>query len=137
MLFLFICQAPRYFSFYSSSFSFSYFVKSMVKLKRLTFLSKCLHNLFMFEEKIHQNNKSLLISTHLRTPNVGEFLSLIVFLFLVAGYLICTYFFFVSRAYNELQKELKNIKSLMIPSYMIELRKLLDKYSIFELNFSS
>jgi hypothetical protein len=41
---------------------------------------------------------------------------------------------FVSRAFSELQTELEQIKSLMIPSYMIELRKLLDRYPTSELN---
>uniref|UniRef100_K4BHY9 Ycf2 N-terminal domain-containing protein n=1 Tax=Solanum lycopersicum TaxID=4081 RepID=K4BHY9_SOLLC len=31
--------------------------------------SKCLHNLLLFEEMIHRNNESPLISTHLRSPN--------------------------------------------------------------------
>ncbi|CAN8222380.1 unnamed protein product, partial [Cochlearia groenlandica] len=35
---------------------------------------------------------------------------------------------------NELQTEFEKIKSLMIPSYMIELRKLLDRYPPSELN---
>ncbi|RKH56466.1 DUF825 domain-containing protein [Corallococcus interemptor] len=47
------------------------------------------------------------------------------FLLLVAGYLVRTHLLFVFRASSELQTELEKIKSLMIPSYMIELRKLL------------
>ncbi|KAJ0093293.1 hypothetical protein Patl1_25769 [Pistacia atlantica] len=54
---------------------------------------------------IHRNNESPLISTHLRSPNVREFLYSILFLLLVAGYLT----------------EFEKVKSLMIPSYMIEL----------------
>nr|YP_010419167.1 hypothetical protein RF2 [Gyrotaenia microcarpa]YP_010419185.1 hypothetical protein RF2 [Gyrotaenia microcarpa]USG52530.1 hypothetical protein RF2 [Gyrotaenia microcarpa]USG52548.1 hypothetical protein RF2 [Gyrotaenia microcarpa] len=96
--------------------------------------SKCLHNLLMSKEMIHRNNESPLISTHLRSPNVREFL---LFLFLVAGYLVRTHLLFVSRAYSELselQTEFERVKSLMIPSYMIELRKLLDRYPTSELN---
>nr|USG53036.1 hypothetical protein RF2 [Laportea bulbifera]USG53054.1 hypothetical protein RF2 [Laportea bulbifera] len=94
--------------------------------------SKCLHNLLLSKERIHRNNESPLISTHLRSPNVREFLYSILFLFLVAGYLVLL---FVSRAYSELQTEFERVKSLMIPSYMIELRKLLDRYPTSELNF--
>ncbi|TYH84320.1 hypothetical protein ES332_D02G190000v1 [Gossypium tomentosum] len=65
---------------------------------------------------IHRNNESPLISTHLRSSNVQEFLYLILFLLLVTGYLF------------------KKVKSFMIPSYMIELRKLLDRYPTSELN---
>ncbi|KAL2345712.1 hypothetical protein Fmac_006997 [Flemingia macrophylla] len=36
--------------------------------------------------------------------------------------------------YHELQTEFENVKSLMIPSYMIELRKLLNRYPTSELN---
>ncbi|KAJ7941091.1 Protein Ycf2, partial [Quillaja saponaria] len=83
---------------------------------------------------IHRNNESPLISTHLRSPNVREFLYSILFLLLVAGYLVRTHLLFVSRAYSELQTEFEKVKSLMIPSYMIELRKLLDRYPTSELN---
>ncbi|KAL8127700.1 hypothetical protein AgCh_014568 [Apium graveolens] len=63
-----------------------------------------------------------------------EFLYSILFLLLVAGYLVRTHLLFVSRAYSELQTEFEKVKSLMIPSYMIELRKLLDRYPTSELN---
>nr|UBX38617.1 hypothetical protein RF2 [Bupleurum fruticosum]UBX38634.1 hypothetical protein RF2 [Bupleurum fruticosum] len=96
--------------------------------------SKCLHNLLLSEEMIHRNNESLLISPHLRSPNVREFLYSILFLLLVAGYLVRTHLLFVSRAYCELQTELEKAKSLMIPSYMIEFRKLLDRYPTSEPN---
>nr|YP_010204367.1 Ycf2 [Asarum maculatum]YP_010204396.1 Ycf2 [Asarum maculatum]UAU40869.1 Ycf2 [Asarum maculatum]UAU40898.1 Ycf2 [Asarum maculatum] len=99
-------------------------------------LSECLQNLLLSEEMIHRNNESpvLLIWAHLRSPNAREFLYSILFLLLVAGYLVRTHLLFVSRASSELQTELEKIKSLMIPSYMIELRKLLDRYPTSELN---
>jgi hypothetical protein len=96
--------------------------------------SKCLHNLLLSEEIIHRNNESPLISTHLRSLNVREFLYSILFLLLVAGYLVRTHLLFVSRVYSELQTEFEKVKSLMIPSYMIELRKLLDRYPTSEQN---
>ncbi|KAJ7003017.1 Ycf2 [Populus alba x Populus x berolinensis] len=96
--------------------------------------SKCLHNLLLSEEMIHRNNEPPLISTRLRSPNVREFLYSILFLLLVAGYLVRTHLLFVSRAYSELQTKFEKVKSLMIPSYMIELRKLLDRYPTSELN---
>nr|YP_010828164.1 putative chloroplast RF21 [Santalum spicatum]YP_010828172.1 putative chloroplast RF21 [Santalum spicatum]WFF45182.1 putative chloroplast RF21 [Santalum spicatum]WFF45190.1 putative chloroplast RF21 [Santalum spicatum] len=96
--------------------------------------SKCLHNLLLSEEMIHRNNESSLISTHLRSPNVREFLYSILFLLFVAGYLVRTHLLFVSRASSELQTEFEKVKSLMIPSYMIELRKLLYRYPTSELN---
>ncbi|GAV69830.1 LOW QUALITY PROTEIN: DUF825 domain-containing protein, partial [Cephalotus follicularis] len=84
--------------------------------------SECLHNLLLSEEMIrrNQNNESPLISTHLRSPNVREFLYSI-FLLLVVAYLFCTHLLFVSRAYRELQTEFEKAKPLMIPSYMIKL----------------
>nr|QGX06491.1 Ycf2 [Meconopsis integrifolia] len=98
--------------------------------------SKCLHNLLLSEEMIHRNNESPVpwIWIHLRSPNAREFLYSILFLLLVAGYLVRTHLLFVSRASSELQTEFEKIKSLMIPSYMIELRKLLDRYPTSELN---
>nr|ANO45209.1 hypothetical chloroplast protein RF21 [Drymophila moorei] len=95
--------------------------------------SKCLQNL-LSEEMIHPNNESPVIWTHLRSKNAREFLYSIPFLLLVAGYLVRIHLLSVSRASSELQTELERIKSLMIPSYMIELRKLLDRYPTSELN---
>nr|YP_010565946.1 hypothetical protein RF2 [Medicago rotata]UZC30532.1 hypothetical protein RF2 [Medicago rotata] len=74
-------------------------------------------------------NESPLISTHLM-----EFFVLILILLLVTGYLVHRHLLFVSRFSNELQREFEEVKSLMIPSYMIELEKLLDRYPISEQN---
>nr|YP_009532487.1 Ycf2 [Echinacanthus longipes]YP_009532505.1 Ycf2 [Echinacanthus longipes]AYA72880.1 Ycf2 [Echinacanthus longipes]AYA72881.1 Ycf2 [Echinacanthus longipes] len=90
--------------------------------------SKFFHNLLLSEEMIHRNNESPLVSTHLRSPNVQEFLYSILFLLLVAGYLVRTHLLFVCRSSSELQTEFEKVKSLMIPSSMIELGKLLDRY---------
>nr|YP_009440637.1 hypothetical chloroplast RF21 [Lessertia frutescens]ATG87703.1 hypothetical chloroplast RF21 [Lessertia frutescens] len=87
--------------------------------------SKSFHNVLR-EEIIDRNNESP--STHFRSLNIQEFLYSILFLLLVTGYLIFTHLLFVSRLYGELQTEFQQVKSLMIPSYMIELRKLLDRY---------
>ncbi|KAK2967030.1 hypothetical protein RJ640_003386 [Escallonia rubra] len=81
---------------------------------------------------IHRNNESPLISTHLRSPNVQEFLYSILFFLLVAEYLVRTHRF---SAPSELHTEFENVKSLMIPSSMIELQKLLDRYPTYEPNF--
>nr|YP_009749789.1 Ycf2 [Leucanthemum maximum]YP_009749808.1 Ycf2 [Leucanthemum maximum]YP_009775837.1 Ycf2 protein [Leucanthemum virgatum]YP_009775856.1 Ycf2 protein [Leucanthemum virgatum]QIJ46060.1 Ycf2 [Leucanthemum maximum]QIJ46081.1 Ycf2 [Leucanthemum maximum]QJA16063.1 Ycf2 protein [Leucanthemum virgatum]QJA16082.1 Ycf2 protein [Leucanthemum virgatum] len=94
--------------------------------------SKCFHNLLLSEEMSHRNNESPLISTHL--TNVREFLYAILFLLLVAAYLVCTHLLFVFGASSELQTEFEKVKSLMIPSSMIELRKLLDRYPTSEPN---
>nr|YP_010447768.1 hypothetical chloroplast RF21 [Corydalis yanhusuo]YP_010447797.1 hypothetical chloroplast RF21 [Corydalis yanhusuo]USR67281.1 hypothetical chloroplast RF21 [Corydalis yanhusuo]USR67311.1 hypothetical chloroplast RF21 [Corydalis yanhusuo]DBA09923.1 TPA_asm: Ycf2 protein [Corydalis yanhusuo] len=91
--------------------------------------SHCLQTLLLSAELIHRNNESPL---WLRSSNAREFL--ILFLLLVAGYLIGTHLLFVSRASSELQTDFKKIKSLMIPSYMIELQKLLDRYPPSERN---
>nr|QJQ79562.1 hypothetical chloroplast RF21 [Wisteria brachybotrys] len=96
--------------------------------------SEYLHNYLLSDEIIHGNNESPLISTHLKSLNIREFLYSILFLLLVAGYLVCTHLLSVSRFYSELYTEFEKVKSLMIPSYMIELRKLLDKYPISEQN---
>lgn len=95
--------------------------------------SKCFHNL-LCGEIIHRNNESPLTSTHVRSLNIREFRYSILFLLLVTGYLIHTHLLFVSRFSSELQREFEQVKSLMIPSYMIELRKLLDRYPTSELN---
>ncbi|MFS7916780.1 Protein Ycf2 [Helianthus anomalus] len=82
---------------------------------------------------IHRYNESALISTHL--TNVREFLYAILFLLLVAAYLVCTHLLFVFGASSELQAEFENVKSLMIPSSMIELQNILDRYPTSEPNY--
>ncbi|KAL7186692.1 hypothetical protein ACSBR2_028421 [Camellia fascicularis] len=49
-------------------------------------------------------------------------------------YLIRTHLLFVSRVSSELHTEFEKVKSLMIPSSMIELQKLLDRYPTSEPN---
>nr|YP_009298777.1 hypothetical chloroplast RF21 [Pelargonium cucullatum]AJB98691.1 hypothetical chloroplast RF21 [Pelargonium cucullatum] len=96
----------------------------------------CLRNLTLSAERIRRNNESPLIFTHahLRSPNVLEFFYATLFLLIVAAYLVWTYLSRLSKDYLELHTELKKVKSLMIPSYTIELRKLLDRYPPSELN---
>ncbi|CAI8589162.1 unnamed protein product [Vicia faba] len=98
--------------------------------------SKSFHNFLvdMYKDLFHTNNESPFISTHLRSRNIEEFLVSILLLLLVTGYLVYTHLFFVSRFSNELQTEFEQVKSLMIPSYIIELRKLLDRYPLSEQN---
>nr|QKV48131.1 hypothetical protein RF2 [Risleya atropurpurea]QKV48136.1 hypothetical protein RF2 [Risleya atropurpurea] len=98
--------------------------------------SQCLQNLILSEEMIHLNNESPvpLIWAHLKTTNAREFLYLIFLLLIVAGYLVRIHLIFVFRSASELQTELEKIKSLSIPSCMMEFQKLLDKYPTSELN---
>ncbi|KAK9661538.1 hypothetical protein RND81_O114900 [Saponaria officinalis] len=96
--------------------------------------NKCLHNLLLSEEMIHRNNESPLIWTRLGSPNVREFFYSILFLLLVAGYLVRPHLLFVVRASSELQPEFEKVKSLMTPSYMIELRQLMERYPTSESN---
>nr|WRY72286.1 hypothetical chloroplast RF21 [Sclerocactus unguispinus]WRY72303.1 hypothetical chloroplast RF21 [Sclerocactus unguispinus] len=90
--------------------------------------SKCLHNLLLSEEKIHRNNESPFIWTHLVSQNVWEFFYSILFLLLVAGYLVRTHLIFVLRVSSELQTEFEKVKSLAIPSYTVEFLKLKNEY---------
>jgi len=92
--------------------------------------SKWLHNLLLAAEMIHRNNESPWTS-----PNVWEFFYSILFLLLVAGYLVCTHLIFVLRASSELQTEFEKVKSLVIPSYTIEFQKLKKEYPPPEPNF--
>nr|YP_009407419.1 putative ATPase linked to protein import [Dionaea muscipula]ASA46399.1 putative ATPase linked to protein import [Dionaea muscipula]QBC71719.1 hypothetical protein RF2 [Dionaea muscipula] len=98
------------------------------KLMRREISSKCL--LLLAEEVIDRKNESPSISTHLRLSNVREFLYSILFLLLVAGYLVQAHLGLVFGASIELETGFEKVKFWMIPSYMIELRELLDRYPI-------
>lgn len=89
---------------------------------------KCFHRLLRVEEMIHRNNESPLISTHLSSPNIREFLYSSLLLLLLAGCLVQVLLFSVSLDSSELQTEFERIKSLTIPSYTIEVYKLVDGY---------
>nr|YP_010287087.1 hypothetical protein RF2 [Hydrocharis chevalieri]YP_010287107.1 hypothetical protein RF2 [Hydrocharis chevalieri]UKT61170.1 hypothetical protein RF2 [Hydrocharis chevalieri]UKT61171.1 hypothetical protein RF2 [Hydrocharis chevalieri] len=92
--------------------------------------SKCLQNYFLSEDR----DNELLTWARLGSPNAWELFYSILFFLLVAGYFIPIHLCFLFRASSELQTELEKIKSLMIPSYIIELQKLLDGYPTSELN---
>ncbi|XP_073220846.1 hypothetical chloroplast RF21 (chloroplast) [Cicer arietinum] len=98
--------------------------------------SKWLHNyiLELCDKIYHVNNESPFISTHLRSLNIQELQFLILFFLLITGYLILGHLIVTSRFSSQLQAEFEQVKSFMIPSYMIELRKLLDTYPPSELN---
>nr|YP_010015736.1 hypothetical protein RF2 [Rhipsalis baccifera]YP_010015745.1 hypothetical protein RF2 [Rhipsalis baccifera]QOI72720.1 hypothetical protein RF2 [Rhipsalis baccifera]QOI72729.1 hypothetical protein RF2 [Rhipsalis baccifera] len=87
------------------------------------------HDLLLaFQEKIHRKSPLTFIWTHQVSPNVWDFFYSILFLLLVAGYLVCTHLIFVLRASSELQTEFEKVKSLVIPSYTIEFIKLKNGY---------
>nr|YP_010406451.1 Ycf2 [Cymbaria daurica]YP_010406464.1 Ycf2 [Cymbaria daurica]URC16252.1 Ycf2 [Cymbaria daurica]URC16265.1 Ycf2 [Cymbaria daurica] len=90
--------------------------------------SKCLQDLLLCEceATVPRNNESPFISTHLRS--LWEFLYSILFFLLLAGYLVLNHLFLVSEASSELQTEFEGVKSLMMESSIIEVRKLLDRY---------
>lgn len=89
--------------------------------------SKCLHNFVVdvYKDLFHTNNES---PFHLRSLNIEEFLFSILLLLLITGYLVYAHLVCVSGFSDELQTKFEQVKSLMIPSYIIELRKLLDMY---------
>ena len=89
---------------------------------------KCFRRLLRVEEMIHRNNESPLISTHLSSPNVREFLYSSLLLLLLAGCLVQVLLFSVSLDSSELQTEFERIKSLTIPSYTLEVYKLVNGY---------
>nr|UDZ61548.1 hypothetical protein RF2 [Helanthium bolivianum] len=84
-------------------------------------------NLVLYEEMYHLEDGS--------PPSLvwsgliyWELFSSIFFFLLVAGYFVHRHLISISRLSIALHTELANIKSLMIPSYMIEVQKLLDRY---------
>nr|QJD21014.1 hypothetical chloroplast RF21 [Trifolium resupinatum] len=93
--------------------------------------SKCLDNFLveMCNIFFNANNESALISTRLRSLTIWDSLFSILFLLFVTRYLLS-----LVSEFNDLRKEFEQVKSFMIPSYMIELRKLLDRYPPSELN---
>ena len=54
--------------------------------------------------------------------------------FKISTHLIHTHLFFVSRAYSEIKMEFEKVNYLMIPSHMIDLQKLLNRYITSKLN---
>nr|YP_009729860.1 Ycf2 [Caldesia grandis] len=98
--------------------------------------SQCFQNLRLFrlvlEERLHQKNESTLplIWTRRISTNAWEFFDSILFFLLVVvvGFFVSRNLFLLPLVSSELLTEFEKIKSWMIPSYMIELRKLWDVY---------
>nr|YP_010192053.1 Ycf2 [Evolvulus alsinoides]QZN05695.1 Ycf2 [Evolvulus alsinoides] len=84
--------------------------------------------------RIHRNTQAWLMSIDLISPNVSELFCLIFFLLLFVGYFLPIHLFFLSRTFSKLQPEFQRVKSLMIPTFRIELEKLLDNYPPFQPN---
>nr|YP_009092723.1 hypothetical protein ycf2 [Eustrephus latifolius]YP_009092743.1 hypothetical protein ycf2 [Eustrephus latifolius]AIR12577.1 hypothetical protein ycf2 [Eustrephus latifolius]AIR12580.1 hypothetical protein ycf2 [Eustrephus latifolius] len=95
-------------------------------------LNKWFKGWILKEESIYRKNGKPvpLTWTHLRSRNAREFIYSILFLLLVAGYLVTIHLIVASGACSQLQAELEKIKALMMDSYMIELEKLLDWYPV-------
>nr|YP_010689816.1 hypothetical chloroplast RF2 [Ceratostigma ulicinum]YP_010689834.1 hypothetical chloroplast RF2 [Ceratostigma ulicinum]WBR75441.1 hypothetical chloroplast RF2 [Ceratostigma ulicinum]WBR75459.1 hypothetical chloroplast RF2 [Ceratostigma ulicinum]WBR75525.1 hypothetical chloroplast RF2 [Ceratostigma ulicinum]WBR75543.1 hypothetical chloroplast RF2 [Ceratostigma ulicinum] len=99
--------------------------KKKIKISEIP--RKCFHiNLLLYEERIHRNNESPLISTNLSSPM--ELFYSILLLLLLAGYLVHTHLFLISRISSELQTELKGLKSFMIPFYLDQVKKYQAEY---------
>nr|AEK71834.1 hypothetical chloroplast RF2 [Trithuria filamentosa] len=90
--------------------------------------TKCVQNCFLSEEIIHRKNELPLPLRWTHRTNAQEFLYSILFLLLVAGYLVGTHLLFVSIVSSELQTEFEKIKSLINPSYSFDLEELLYTY---------
>nr|YP_010038161.1 Ycf2 [Trithuria lanterna]YP_010038188.1 Ycf2 [Trithuria lanterna]QII42273.1 Ycf2 [Trithuria lanterna]QII42300.1 Ycf2 [Trithuria lanterna] len=90
--------------------------------------TKCVQNFFLSEEMIHRKNELPFPLRWTHRTNAQEFLYSILFLLLVAGYLVGTHLLFVSIVSSELQTEFEKIKSLINPSYRFDLGELLYMY---------
>nr|YP_009556132.1 hypothetical protein RF2 [Scaevola taccada]YP_009556156.1 hypothetical protein RF2 [Scaevola taccada]QBC69936.1 hypothetical protein RF2 [Scaevola taccada]QBC69937.1 hypothetical protein RF2 [Scaevola taccada] len=92
--------------------------------------NKYFRNRLLSTESFRPKNESTLLWRHLN--NVQEFFNATFFLLFVAVYFVSIQLTFIFRISSELQTEFEKVKSLMIPSYMIELRELLARYPISE-----
>nr|QII91330.1 Ycf2 protein [Gastrodia elata] len=95
---------------------------------------KILQNIILSEKFIKSNSRVFL--AHSVSKNTRELLYLIYFFFFTSGYIIFTQLLFFYQAYFELQSGLENIKSLTIPSYMMEFKNILYRYPLYKLSKS-
>nr|YP_010621305.1 hypothetical chloroplast RF2 [Cuscuta europaea]WBF90851.1 hypothetical chloroplast RF2 [Cuscuta europaea] len=114
-----------------------YLLWQIFKMKLLPFFitseisSKWLHNRLLANERLQRNTKT---STHFRSPSGWAFFVSTLFLLIGVGYLVIINLVFVSRSLRELDIKFKRLKPFLIPSYLIEFQKLVDKYPMCESN---
>nr|YP_010471506.1 hypothetical protein RF2 [Gastrodia angusta]UVG40845.1 hypothetical protein RF2 [Gastrodia angusta] len=95
--------------------------------------NKILQNIILSEKYINRKivNRKLVLS-HLVSKNTGELFYFIYLFFFISGYIIFTQLLFFYQSSYELQNELEKIKSLIIPSYIMEFKKILYRYPIYK-----
>nr|YP_009435712.1 hypothetical chloroplast RF2 [Lobelia thermalis]YP_009435731.1 hypothetical chloroplast RF2 [Lobelia thermalis]ATG25714.1 hypothetical chloroplast RF2 [Lobelia thermalis]ATG25733.1 hypothetical chloroplast RF2 [Lobelia thermalis] len=83
-----------------------------------------------------RNNKPPVISTHLKSTYLREFLYSTLFLLLVVGYFVCKQLGSIFWTAIELQKEFKMVQFLVMEPELleIEVKQLLDRYPLSESN---
>ena len=110
-------------------------VSSTMESDKLDF-EKVFPQFYSVQRNYSSNNESQLILTNLRLQNASEFLYSIIFLLLVTRYLVHTHLIFLCFPSVYWVRDKVWMGKIFVDStYMIELQKLLDRYSTFDLNF--
>nr|YP_009340617.1 Ycf2 protein [Wimmerella hederacea]YP_009340639.1 Ycf2 protein [Wimmerella hederacea]APQ40189.1 hypothetical chloroplast RF2 [Wimmerella hederacea]APQ40213.1 hypothetical chloroplast RF2 [Wimmerella hederacea] len=107
---------------------------SKIQRKISTIQRKWFYKFVRFDGLSPGNTKPLLISTHLRSGNLREFLFATFCLFFFGGWFVAVQLSEVFGQLSGLQKEFKMVKSVIMESSMLEIEvgKLLDRYPLSE-----
>nr|YP_010934949.1 hypothetical chloroplast RF2 [Gastrodia pubilabiata]WKV29268.1 hypothetical chloroplast RF2 [Gastrodia pubilabiata] len=90
--------------------------------------NEILQNILLYKKYIINIKIFLSYTT---SKNTSKFLFLILIFIFISEYIIFTQLLFFYQSYCELQKEFEEIKSFLIPSYMMGLKTILYRYPIY------
>nr|YP_010471620.1 hypothetical protein RF2 [Gastrodia sp. Jin 38054]UVG40978.1 hypothetical protein RF2 [Gastrodia sp. Jin 38054] len=90
-----------------------------------------LQNILLYKKYIINIKIIEIFLSYTTSKNTSKFLFLILLFIFTSEYIIFTQLLFFYQSYCELQKEFEEIKSLIIPSYMMGLKRIIYRYPIY------
>nr|YP_010471544.1 hypothetical protein RF2 [Gastrodia crispa]UVG40883.1 hypothetical protein RF2 [Gastrodia crispa] len=118
-----------YYIFYDTTNKFDELIRNLQHIPINDTFNKILQNILLYKKYTKYINIFIVYTTSkIALKNTSKFLYLILIFIFTSGYIIFTQLLFFYQSYCELQKEFEDIKSLIIPSYMMGLKRIIYRY---------
>nr|UXF57925.1 hypothetical chloroplast RF21 [Gastrodia bawanglingensis] len=120
--------------FYDTTNKFDELIRNLQHIPINDTFNKILQNILLYKKYtkyiniININIFFVYTTSKIALKNTSKFLYLIIIFIFTSGYIIFTQLLFFYQSYCELQKEFEDIKSLIIPSYMMGLKRIIYRY---------
>nr|YP_010471525.1 hypothetical protein RF2 [Gastrodia flexistyla]UVG40864.1 hypothetical protein RF2 [Gastrodia flexistyla] len=120
--------------FYDTTNKFDELIRNLQHIPINDTFNKILQNILLYKKYakyiniVNINIFVVYTTSKISLKNTSKFLYLILIFIFTSGYIIFTQLLFFYQSYFELQKEFEDIKSLIIPSYMMGLKRIIYRY---------